>query len=63
MKEVWNQIEGFLKEHVPTVIATLNGPATDEDLNLLESEIGNTLPSDFKSYLLVRNGQDDSSRL
>ena len=24
MKEIWDGIEGFLKEHVPTVMATLN---------------------------------------
>ena len=63
MNEVWDKIEGFLKEHIPTVIATLNGPATEEALNLLESEVGHTIPNDFKSYLLVHNGQEDPSRL
>jgi cell wall assembly regulator SMI1 len=63
MKEIWEQIEGFLKEHVPIVIETLNNPATDKDLSQIESEIGNTLPEDFKNYLLVHNGQDDPSRL
>jgi cell wall assembly regulator SMI1 len=46
MKEIWDGIESFLKEHVPTVMATLNGPATEEDLNLLESEVGSAIPSE-----------------
>lgn len=63
MKEVWDGIEGFLNEYVPTVMDTLNGPVTEEDLKLLESEVGSAIPSDFKNYLLVHNGQDDPSRL
>ncbi|MGF1741399.1 hypothetical protein L4C34_10035 [Vibrio profundum] len=61
MNEIWDKIEGFLKEHIPTVIATLNGPATEEALNLLESEVGHTIPKDFKSYLQVHNGELDST--
>ncbi|MCP3684750.1 MAG: molybdenum cofactor biosysnthesis protein MoeA, partial [bacterium] len=61
MKETWDQIEEFLKKHVPSVIETLNNPATEEELCQLEAEIGNTLPKDFRDYLLVHNGQDDPS--
>ena len=63
MKEIWDQIEEFLKKHAPSVVGTLNGPATEEELDQLETEVGYTLPDDLRRYLLVHNGQDDPSRL
>ena len=63
MKEIWDQIEEFLKRHAPSVMETLNDPASDEELIQLETEVGITLPDDLRGYLLVHNGQDDPSRL
>lgn len=63
MKEVWANIEKHLLEHVPTVVESLNAPASLDDIESLEREMGYTLPEDFKAYLLVHNGQDDPSRL
>lgn len=63
MKELWNQIEGFLQSNVPSVIETLNAPATELELSQIEAETRHILPADFRSYLLVHNGQNDPSRL
>lgn len=63
MNKTWQKIEEYLKENVPSVIDTLNPPATAADIQELEKELGYTIPNDFKSYLLVHNGQNDPSRL
>ncbi len=63
MKKIWDDIKVFLKANVPSVIDTLNGPATEEELRQLETEVGYELPGDFKEFMLVHNGQNDPSRL
>ena len=59
----WNAIERELTVHAPTVLPTLNGPATDGDIERLESTIGHTIPNDLRASLELHNGQDDPSRL
>jgi len=63
MNEIWQQIEEYLKASVPTVIETLNPPATEVEIQELEKELGHSIPNDFKNYLLVHNGQNDPTRL
>ena len=63
MNQVWKEIEEFLKANVPSVIETLNQPATESEILELENEAGHSIPIDFKSFLLVHNGQEDPSRL
>ncbi len=63
MNQVWREIEEFLKANVPSVIETLNPPATESEILELEGEVGYSIPNDFKAFLLVHNGQEDPSRL
>lgn len=63
MISVWQAIEQALSEHAPTVIPTLNPPATDGQLSRLETMVGASLPSDVRDYLRIHNGQYDPSRL
>ena len=63
MNETWMKIEGYLSDNVPSVIETLNNPATESEIMALEEAVGYSLPDDFRSFLLVHNGQEDPSRL
>ena len=60
---IWDIIERELAKHAPTVLPTLNGPATDADIRKLESAIGYTLPDDVSASLKRHNGQNDPTRL
>ncbi|MFO1041282.1 MAG: SMI1/KNR4 family protein [Planctomycetaceae bacterium] len=60
---LWNELEELLATIAPTVLPTLNPPATDCDLDLLESKTGLILPQDFRQSLKIHNGQSDPSRL
>lgn len=61
MKELWDQFEAWLTVHWPDGLASLNPPATDEELALLEDALGAKLPEDFSECLRVHNGQSDSA--
>lgn len=60
---IWDTIERELAKHAPAVLQTLNGPATDRDIERLESTIGHSIPMDVRASLQIHNGQDDPSRL
>ena len=60
---LWNELEKLLATIAPTVLPTLNPPATDRDLDLLESKTGLILPQGFRQSLKIHNGQSDPSRL
>lgn len=57
MKELWKQLEQYLKEYQPEVLKTLAPPATDEDILNLEKELNIILPKDFSEFLKIHNGQ------
>ena len=50
-------------EHAPTVLPTLNSPATDADIKRLEKTVGHAVPEDVRASLKIHNGQHDPSRL
>lgn len=60
---LWRTIEENLAVHAPTVLPTLNPPATDADLDRLEALLGHALPTDVRMSYRIHNGQDDPSRL
>lgn len=57
VEENWQRIDYWLKTNAPEILKTLNGPASNADLELLENHTNSVLPDDFKSSLLVHNGQ------
>lgn len=57
MEDFWKKVEIHLKKHDLEGYNTLNSPALDQDLEVLENSIGCKLPEDFKSSLKIHNGQ------
>ena len=57
MKELWDQFERWLRDNWPDGLSDLNPPATDEEIEELERELGVRLPEDFIACLKVHNGQ------
>ncbi len=57
MQKCWQRIEAWMKLNAPSMIDELNEPATDNDLLTLEHTLGRNLPTDFKAFLSVHNGQ------
>lgn len=61
MKELWEQVEQYLKAHQPEALKSLAPPATDNEITNLEKELGVTLPKDFVECLKIHNGQLDDA--
>ena len=61
--DIWNTIERELATHAPTVLPTLNSPATDDAVQRLETTLGHPIPGDVRESLKIHNGQHDPSRL
>jgi len=57
MKRQWEKLETWLKTHNPALLADLNPPASDTDIQELEQKLGVTLPTDFVECLKVHDGQ------
>lgn len=57
MKHQWEILEVWLKANNPTLMADLNPPASDADIQELEKKIGLKLPKNFIECLKVHNGQ------
>ena len=62
MKEQWNKIEQWLNANCPEIIPTLNKGAVKKDFDKLEITIGLSLPSGFREFYAVHNGQSRTSR-
>ncbi len=58
MNSQWTRFEEWLSEHWPAGLASLNPPATDEQIARLETALGCKLPDDYVSCLKIHNGQD-----
>ena len=57
MKEVWGKFEGWLKTNFEAAFTDLNSPATEDQIQQLESAISTKLPDDFVQFLKIHNGQ------
>lgn len=57
MQQQWNTLEAWLKINNPAVLADLNPPATQADIQDLEKTLGTALPQSFIDCLKVHNGQ------
>lgn len=57
MHGLWTRFEGWLSEHWPDGLASLNPPATDEQIQRLQEALGRTLPDDYVACLKIHNGQ------
>lgn len=57
LKQLWLDLEKFLRRHNPELLADLNPPATRVQIKELEEQVGVTLPSDFVQCLMLHDGQ------
>ena len=51
----------FFREHHPDLVADLNPPATDKQLDALETLTGQRLPDDFRRLYKLANGQNEGA--
>lgn len=54
----WQRIKAWFAEHNPPAVDTLNGPASVDEIAVLESDLGLALPEDFKASLKIHDGND-----
>lgn len=57
MTNHWERLEAWLKANNPALLADLNPPASDFDIQNLERQLGVKLPTDFVECLKVHDGQ------
>ncbi|MFD0716410.1 SMI1/KNR4 family protein [Paenibacillus sp. GCM10027626] len=58
-RDVWDNILKHIQTISQPIFATVNPPATKEEINLLESTLNVQLPSSFRNYLSTWNGQQE----
>jgi cell wall assembly regulator SMI1 len=59
MRDLWDRLESHLREHAPSVLQTLNPPATDDQIRAAEQTLARKLPDDLAASLRVHDGQRD----
>lgn len=57
MESIWQRIESWLSQNAPSVLKSLRGSASESDISVVETELGQTLPGDYRESLLVHDGQ------
>ncbi|OUM55678.1 hypothetical protein BVG19_g5253 [[Candida] boidinii] len=57
IKEIWELFDDWLKENWVQGYNNLAHPATDEEIEILEENLGVKLPGDYKESLKCHNGQ------
>ncbi len=57
MHQTWKTFDAWLAQHWPEGLASLNPPASDEQIARLEAALGVRLPADYVACLKVHDGQ------
>ena len=57
ISRLWQRLEAWLQWNQPDLDFALNPPATDEQLNEVESIIGATFPPEVREFYKIHNGQ------
>lgn len=61
MKEIWARFEEWLDKNANQLLDDLNDAAEDSDFEPIERQMGAELPSDFKAFYKIHNGQYEES--
>ncbi|MCW7540953.1 SMI1/KNR4 family protein [Aquabacterium sp. A7-Y] len=61
MEELWIRLESLLQSHAPEVFASLNPPATVEEIRQTEQVLGFSFPDDVRVAYLRHNGAADQT--
>lgn len=56
MQQIWRDIENWYQQHAPELYKRLKPGATDDEIAAAETQLGRTLPDDYKASLRVHNG-------
>lgn len=59
--ERWQQIRAWLAEHHPSALQHFRPGATGEQIAVAEAALGVMLPSDYKEFLQLADGQEEFS--
>ena len=54
---VWDRFKAWTAVHSPELGKTLNGPASEEALDVAEAALGHPLPLDVRCFYKIHNGQ------
>jgi cell wall assembly regulator SMI1 len=60
--QLWERIERWLANHAPATLASLNPPASADDLTQVETALGRPLPAELTASLRRHNGTDEHRR-
>ncbi|MFY0253390.1 SMI1/KNR4 family protein [Chitinophaga sp. 30R24] len=60
MQQYWIRWENWMKQHAPKLLYLLQPGATPEAVESLEKLIGTDLPTSFKAFYAIHNGQQKS---
>ncbi len=60
VKESWARIHQWGKANAPLMLEALSSGASEEAVAKLESELGCSLPADFRESLLIHDGEVDA---
>ncbi|SMG49987.1 Cell wall assembly regulator SMI1 [Marivirga sericea] len=60
MSENWKTYKKYLEDKLPVYFKRLNPPATNEEIEELENQIGSELPEEFKALYKLNNGEQES---
>jgi cell wall assembly regulator SMI1 len=61
MRDAWNRIETWLRQHAPAVLRGLRPGADESALRALERELGVLLPADLRASLAIHDGEADEA--
>ena len=61
--ERWATIEAWLAQHHPVERQAFRAPAREEEIAAAEAALGLQLPLDYRSFLLVHDGQEDGGAM
>jgi len=61
MKKIWSRLEGELTSKASEILESLNLGADESDVEALEEYVGQELPTDYRDFLIMHNGQSQES--
>lgn len=61
MKKIWSRLEGELTLKASAILESLNPGADEVEIDALEEFIGQELPTDYRDFVVIHNGQSQES--
>jgi cell wall assembly regulator SMI1 len=61
IEESWARVTTWLAANAPASYATLSPPATPEELDASERDLGMALPTELRRLLIINNGAVDNA--